>query len=115
VKKIGYISIPLIIIIAIFLTSKEETIEDRQGEIDRAIKEKVDVYVQSRRADCMGDVMKEADRRADSILQIKALEMFSQKISVDSSRIFRPGVPEITVPTDSIPIEPLFKDSLQSQ
>ena len=114
-KRIGYIVIPLLLILFIFfLSSKEQTLQDHREEINLAVKEKVDDYISSRRSECLEEVMKEADRRADSVLQIVALEMFSQKIDVDSARLFRPKVPEITVDTDSIPIEPLFRDSIQN-
>ena len=113
-KKIGFVVIPLLLVLIILiLTSKDESLEDHREQINLAVEEKVNAYISSRQADCLEEVLKEADRRADSVLQIKALEMFSQKIPVDSSRIFRPNVPEITVSIDSVPIEPLFKDSLE--
>lgn len=78
----------------------EEQVEERLIEYKRIIDER-----------CMERILEEANRQADSILLVKARLERGDSLS-KPPRPDKPDKPEVKTIIDSVPVAPLFKDSI---
>lgn len=114
-KKYKYIFQYLIFLGIIFLAINScdqtpvESPEDRSIRVTAVVEQKLMERQQQKMKDCKQNALIIAEKRVDSILLADA-----KLIKVDTANKpvipIKPEIPEILVPKDSTPVEPLFEE-----
>lgn len=89
------------------LDRKEYAQSDMDALIEKEVEERVEVYVRTKEERCMEDILKEANRLADSIMVVQAFfdrDTFSRPV-----KPLRPDKPHIRILEDTTPVKPLFQ------
>jgi len=83
----------------------------KQVLIEKTIQEKIVNHIRKKKATCRREYMKDALALADSLM----IKLALSKVDTNSriNRPTKPLKPAINLPTDTTPIKPLFKDSIQ--
>lgn len=92
------------------LTSCHDKAALKQVIIEKMVQEKIDKHITKKKAACFKEAMDEALVLADSMMIKLALS------KVDTSGVInrpaKPARPEIDLPVDTTPIQPLFEDTI---
>ena len=82
---------------------------ERQDRIDETVIEKLEQRRREKLSECKKNALVIAEKKVDSILLAEAKLMISD--TIDKPAIpTKPNTPEILIPKDSSPIEPLFEE-----
>lgn len=91
------------------LDRKEYAQSDMDALIEKEVEQRVEVFVRTKEERCMEDILKEANRLADSIMVVQAFfdrDTFSRPV-----KPFRPDKPHIRILQDTTPVKPLFQNN----
>lgn len=93
------------------LTACHDKAALKQALIDKTIQDKIDNHIKKKKATCRREYMKDALVLADSLM----IKLALSKVDTNSriNRPTKPARPEIDLPTDTTPIQPLFEDSIK--
>lgn len=97
------------------LDRKEYAQSDIDALIEKEVQQRVEVFMRTKEERCMEDILKEANRLADSIMVIQAF--FDRDTFSRPEKPLRPDKPHIRILQDTTPVRPLFqsKPSLESK
>lgn len=84
---------------------------ERMAYIEKQVEERINEYKSIIDERCMERILEEANRQTDSILLVKARLERGDSLN-KPPRPDKPGKPEVKTIIDSVPVAPLFKDSL---
>lgn len=85
----------------------------KQALIEKMVQDKIDNHVTRKKAACFKKAMDEALVIADSVMIQLALSQVDTSGKVN--RPAKPARPEIDLPVDTTPIQPLFEDTIISR
>ena len=88
------------------LTREEYSAEDVQALIDKEVEERVSAYTRIKIDGCRDELLKEANRLADSILIAEAF--FERDTTQRPLKPEKPEKPAFKISKDTTPIKPLF-------
>jgi hypothetical protein len=88
------------------LTREEYNAEDVQALIDKEVEERVNAYTRIKQDGCRDELLKEANRLADSILIAEAF--FERDTTQRPLKPEKPEKPAFKISKDTTPIKPLF-------
>ena len=112
-KRYYWFLFPLIAAVVLLSTAFQESPQDKraleiQALINAEIAERVSKYRKSRMDRCRRNIMKEANRQADSMMiaKVKTLQLIDTLTRPDRKE--RPILPELLNPIDTSPAAPLL-------
>lgn len=85
----------------------------KQALIEKMVQDKIDNHVTKKKATCFKEAMDEALVIADSVMIQLALSKVDTSGKVN--RPAKPTRPELDLPVDTTPIQPLFEDTIISR
>ena len=88
------------------LTREEYSAEDVQALIDKEVEDRVSTYTRIKKDACRDELLKEANRLADSILIAEAF--FERDTTQRPLKPEKPEKPAFKISKDTTPIKPLF-------
>ena len=88
------------------LSSEEYSQEDIQALMDEAVAEKIKSYTNIKTTRCAEDLLKEANRLADSVMIAEAF--FDRDTAMRPPKPDKPEKPTLQVLKDAPPVKPLF-------
>ena len=88
------------------LTREEYSAEDVQALIDKEVEDRVNTYTRIKKDACRDELLKEANRLADSILIAEAF--FERDTTQRPLKPEKPEKPTFKISKDTTPIKPLF-------
>lgn len=91
------------------LDRKEYAQSDIDALIEKEVKQRVEVFIRTKEERCMEDILKEANRLADSIMVLQAF--FDRDTFSRPEKPLRPEKPHIRILQDTTPVKPLFRNS----
>ena len=92
------------------LTSCHDKAALKQVIIEKRVQEKIDNHITKKKAACFKEAMEEALVLADSMMIKLALSKVDTSGGIN--RPAKPARPEIDLPVDTTPIQPLFEDTI---
>lgn len=90
------------------LDRKEYAQSDIDALIEKEVQQRVEVFMRTKEERCMEDILKEANRLADSIMVIQAF--FDRDTFSRPEKPLRPDKPHIRILQDTTPVRPLFQN-----
>lgn len=89
------------------LNRKEYSQADIDALIEKEVRQRVALFIRTKEERCMEDILKEANRLADSIMVVEAF--FDRDTFLRPEKPVRPDKPHIKILQDTTPVKPLFK------
>lgn len=91
------------------LDRKEYAQSDIDALIEKEVEHRVEVFIRTKEERCMEDILKEANRLADSIMVTQAF--FDRDTFSRPEKPLRPDKPHIRILQDTTPVKPLFRNN----
>lgn len=95
------------------LDRKEYAQSDIDALIEKEVQQRVEVFIRTKEERCMEDILKEANRLADSIMVVQAF--FDRDTFSRPEKPLRPDKPHIRILQDTTPVKPLFQNKLSQE
>ena len=89
------------------LDRKEYSQADIDALIEKEVRQRVEMFIRTKEERCMEDILKEANRLADSIMVVQAF--FDRDTFSRPEKPSRPDKPHIRILEDTTPVKPLFQ------
>lgn len=110
-----FISLLLLVIYGFKIDIETEFSDDEMKEIQQEVEARVKAFVKKEKEDCRKELIELADTKADSILMYDFKKLVKNDSLVEDipARPLPPSKPEILVPNDNTPLQPLIEDEEQ--